>query len=76
MADAISEEECFPEYMADAISEKERQSRGIELACVKDQRDIGGVQAGLQSRQSASPSIWRTPSARRSGRAAESGWHV
>ncbi|HIV52486.1 MAG TPA: hypothetical protein H9748_03255 [Candidatus Mediterraneibacter norwichensis] len=26
--------ERFPEYMADAISEKERQSRGIGLACV------------------------------------------
>ena len=31
------QEEYFPEYMADAISEKKRQSRGIELACVKDQ---------------------------------------
>ena len=65
-------------YMADANSEKKRRSRGFELACVERE---GGRQ---QREEAAKPRIRagmcgagrRTPTARRSGEAADSSWHV
>ena len=65
-------------YMADAISEKKRRSCGFELACVERE---GGRQ---QREEAAKPRIRagmcgagrRTPSARRSGEAVDSSWHV
>ena len=63
---------------ADAISEKERRRRDFELACVERE---GGRQ---QREEAAKPRIRagmcgagrRRPSARRSGEAVDSSWHV
>ena len=65
-------------YMADAISEKERRSRGFELACVereggRHQRE-GAAKPWIRAGMCGAGR--RTPSARRSGKAATSSWHV
>ena len=65
-------------YMADAISEKERRSRGFELACVereggRHQRE-GAAKPWIRAGMCGAGR--RTPSARRSGEAVDSSWHV